>query len=380
MTRLAAATSPSPARLSVASVPNSAPTVALSGSSIQHTPSSTSTARSGSLPVDRFPKILSVPSAGILFESSDRVRTVGFLGETSSTAVVAELNSTLGIRAPALPNEPRSNCVSEALVRRGVQVLLFFQDEGRIRQTFDQCFSVGDGEGFLIFRPVYLAWLNGFLPVLNKAIKTNSLEALSAKVWHNTQNPVVLTSSTTALAWAQSTTGENIRWETLGLLISLTGLMTIALPSWHHSFDINPEDGKSKLRDTLPNLVNICLDFSKLSGSRDVLLAVLSYDAFLVVAVLQGDTSTEAWTRFSDVCDMVTLQGIHLENRTDAETPFFLCELRSRLFMVCFTMDKFIATFLGRPPKISWRYSVIVRLSFPFAYNSELMNVLARTA
>lgn len=35
----------------------------------------------------------------------------------------------------------------------------------------------------------------------------------------------------------------------------------------------------------------------------------------------------------------------------------FLCEIRRRLFAGLYHNDKNIATFLGRPPHISWRYS-----------------------
>lgn len=380
MTRTTPGTVPSPAGSGAIPQSDSIAVVERPGDTIQYTQPSIPTSRSASVPPpDPFQKILSVPSAGILFEPSERLRTVGFLGETSSTAVVAELNNSLGINAPELPNEPRSDCVSDALVRRGVQVLIFFQDEDRIRNTLESCFSDGDSEGFLIFRPVYFAWLNGFLPVVRHAIRSNALEALSAKVWQNTQTPVRCNSDTTALDWAQLTTGENIRWETLGLLLSITGVMTMSLPSWHHSFGYNPVDERSKLRDTHLDLVNMCVDFSKAAASRDVLLAVLQYDAFMIMALIQGDTSTASWLRFSEVCDMVTLQGIHLKSRTDAETPFFLRELRIRLFGICFTMDKFIATFLGRPPKISYRYSELVGLA-GFLYSMLILTCLPARA
>lgn len=370
MTRPAGATLPSPAQSNVPSPSNSASTLARPTYAVQQTHAPPAAVRSASVPpVDRYPEILTVPSAGILFESSEKLRSVGFLGQTSSTAVVAELNSRLGVGTLELPDDPPSKGISDTLIRRGVQILSFFQDESRVRQSLDSCFATaGDGEGFLIYRPVYFAWLDGFLPVLKDAIRTNSLEALSAKIWRNTQSPVPCDGSTTALKWAAATTGENTRWETLGLLLSLTGVLTMMLPNWHPTFESDHKNGKAKLRQTVLDLVNMCVEFSKSSGSRNDLLAVLLYDRFLLVAMMRGDTSTEAWTSFSEVCDTLTLLGIHLENRTDAQIPFFLCELRIRLFVICYTMDKFLATFLGRPPKISYRYSVLVSSCSPNFY------------
>ncbi len=40
----------------------------------------------------------------------------------------------------------------------------------------------------------------------------------------------------------------------------------------------------------------------------------------------------------------------------DAETPFFLAELRKRVFISAYGRDKQVASFLGRPPRLSYRY------------------------
>lgn len=48
--------------------------------------------------------------------------------------------------------------------------------------------------------------------------------------------------------------------------------------------------------------------------------------------------------------------GLHQGNRVDAETPFFLAELRKRIFISAYGHDKVVATFLGRPPRLSHRY------------------------
>lgn len=48
--------------------------------------------------------------------------------------------------------------------------------------------------------------------------------------------------------------------------------------------------------------------------------------------------------------------GIHQGNATDSETPFFLAELRKRIFTSVYGHDKILATFLGRPPRLSHRY------------------------
>ncbi|KAK5129850.1 hypothetical protein LTR08_002758 [Meristemomyces frigidus] len=53
---------------------------------------------------------------------------------------------------------------------------------------------------------------------------------------------------------------------------------------------------------------------------------------------------------------MAVMLGFHREKRVDATTPFYLCELRIRLFDRIFCYDKFLSTYLGRPPRISYRH------------------------
>lgn len=48
--------------------------------------------------------------------------------------------------------------------------------------------------------------------------------------------------------------------------------------------------------------------------------------------------------------------GLHQGNQVDDETPFFLAEWRKKIFMSAYGHDKSIATFLGRPPRLSYRY------------------------
>jgi Fungal specific transcription factor domain. len=45
--------------------------------------------------------------------------------------------------------------------------------------------------------------------------------------------------------------------------------------------------------------------------------------------------------------------GLHQES---TNAPFFLREMRNRVMVAAYTIDKALATFLGRPPLISWRY------------------------
>lgn len=48
--------------------------------------------------------------------------------------------------------------------------------------------------------------------------------------------------------------------------------------------------------------------------------------------------------------------GLHQEIKADGDVPFFLAELRKLTFAAIYSADKDVATFLGRPPRISHHY------------------------
>jgi hypothetical protein len=274
--------------------------------------------------------------------------------------VVAELNSSLGIDAAEATFEtPLVESISETSIRQGVEVLSFFQDAEQMRKLLDRCFAGGDGEAFMIFRPIYYIWLENMLPLITEATRTNSLPKLSALVWRNTQRPWTADGATSARDWALRASGVDMRWESIGLLLGLFGILFGFLPLHDPVLRSYPGFARLQVLSDQLDLVDRCIDFSKKCGSRNDPLICLLYDRMLVVAFIRGDTSTEVWTSLSATCDAIVLMGLHLEKRVDSHTPFFLCELRIRLFLVCFTMDKFLATFMGRPPHLSYRYSVV---------------------
>lgn len=60
--------------------------------------------------------------------------------------------------------------------------------------------------------------------------------------------------------------------------------------------------------------------------------------------------------------------GLHQGSPVDAETPFFMSELRKRIFVTAYGHDKTVATFLGRPPRLSYRYS---KMDLPLDLSNE---------
>lgn len=55
-----------------------------------------------------------------------------------------------------------------------------------------------------------------------------------------------------------------------------------------------------------------------------------------------------------DCISALYAEGIHCEQTFE---PFFLRETRRKLWAAVYRSDKTLATFFGRPPMMSWRYS-----------------------
>ncbi|KAK4500986.1 hypothetical protein PRZ48_006792 [Zasmidium cellare] len=316
----------------------------------------------------RPPEILSVPSAGILMDSSGpppKTRNDGFLGETSASAVVAELNSSMGINPPPelLPlSIARNTSIPEASLRSGAEVLAFFQHMSKIKEFVERWFE-DFGNAYVMFRPMYRIWLDGLIPFVEDMLNDRLPDRVERRchlIWRNTQQPLQHTGTTSCREWALQATGDNLRWETLGLILFIVSALAATLPGWDSVFKSgDPTWEKTTLMRTMLHLINSCVDLSKACGSRNVLSATLMYEKIIAISYVHGDTASEAWTSMGEACDTVVLMGLHLETKLDAHTPFFIYEWRLRQFNVVYSLDKFMATFMGRPPHISYRYSVI---------------------
>lgn len=62
-----------------------------------------------------------------------------------------------------------------------------------------------------------------------------------------------------------------------------------------------------------------------------------------------------AWQRLGDLTTILFALGYH-QLESDDNVPFFLTELRKRVMVSAYCIDKELATFLGRPPRICQRY------------------------
>jgi hypothetical protein len=281
------------------------------------------------------------------------VPPLGYIGESSASTIVAELMDSLGETPAEAEHAHNKDNITEAMICKGAAVLYHLQGlESRLQHFLDRLIVC---DGYLLFRPVYNMIVDSTWRYLGSTLcevpHGERLRTLSRLVWENTQKPIRVSGDTTVEQWVHQATGENLRWETVGLLFSAVGLTTNHQPG-------DPIEQLSTEKRML-RLVDECIDNSRICGSSTDFFVCLLYERSPLVELIRGDISPEAWTRFSDVCNTALELGLHKEKVVDAKTPFFLCELRIRVFESIYVHDKYVSTYLGRPPRICYRHCIV---------------------
>ena len=311
---------------------------------------------------------------GVVQDDAEKevISPLGFLGESSASAVVAELRDSMGVAEmidsmgetyTEAPHAHTENDITETMIQRGAAILYHLQTYQTQLDEYRAWMCVGDG--YILFRRAYQIFVSELWQyprtALNDVPQGQRLQHLSKRVWQNTYKSMKVSSDSTIDDWALQATGENLRWETVGLLFSAVGLRASgAVFAENQSLhDAAQPIGRVDRAKVLLKLVDECIELCRRCGSCSDLFACLMYERSPLVEWVRGDVSAEAWTRFSDVCNLAVELGLHREKRVDARTPFFLCELRIRLFGAIYVHDKYVSTYLGRPPHISYRHCVI---------------------
>jgi hypothetical protein len=77
------------------------------------------------------------------------------------------------------------------------------------------------------------------------------------------------------------------------------------------------------------------------------------------MGLTQSDTGFKTWNRLNDAAGALLAAGLHEDFQDGQDSPFFLEEIRRRVFARLYGIDISLATFLGRPPRMSRRFCCI---------------------
>ncbi|CAG8230804.1 unnamed protein product [Penicillium salamii] len=298
------------------------------------------------------------------------VSAPGFLGQTSYSDVFTDITSGLSTGRLQVADQ-NTVPVDPKRINLGAQVLALLENLSFYREVVTIRFNIWKGWTLgwkitnMIFTVVEEMW------DLYEKEETDTIPRavlMSTRLFETHSRNFEVTSSTTWEEFKKTCSG---RWETIGLLFILTGLATDLVSHDHPVFtDTDAMDAKT-LATTATAVGDICLQFCDSTGIANDLVSWMLLHQTSLLTIVYGESgkwsdhyppmiSTDIildfrpWRKLGELSTTVFALGLHQDSSTNA--PFFLAELRKRTMVAAFAVDKVLATFLGRPPLISWRY------------------------
>jgi Fungal specific transcription factor domain len=177
---------------------------------------------------------------------------------------------------------------------------------------------------------------------------------ISARIFANTLRPLDLQRGCTLDQYGDKFTGENLRWEAVGIFFSAVGFAAMVVE------DVGAEPNSSEKRYVLAKqmleasdtCISFCEEFQQLTDPEMWLVC----DNLHMCTLVEGDASYHTWRRLGNLISACVAKGLHGEIEVSADVPFWMSELRKRLFASTYIFDKTISNFLGRPPRLPRKY------------------------
>jgi hypothetical protein len=183
----------------------------------------------------------------------------------------------------------------------------------------------------------------------------------SEMLFKNSSKPLKMPLNMTFRQYHTLFTGENLRWEAIGMLFTAVGLSASIMLAADATLELTKISSMDKrsLAHRMLDASDTCIAFCEESGHLNDPGMWLIYENFLLMSLVNGDSNYRVWRRLGDLSTTIFALGLHQEIKTSPEVPFWLAEIRKRCFATTYAVDKLMATFVGRPPRISRRYCSI---------------------
>ncbi|CAN8101907.1 unnamed protein product [Discula destructiva] len=303
-------------------------------------------------------------------------RNTGFQGPTSHFSILEE---TLGVLEPEpgdldAMDQQQNIIITNSRITQGCQILAFFAKQRMIERFISKYHEICDDDHGVMLAFVMKTWLQQLYhchsSTLTSTTKQDSrgmmltnpdparIRKLSERIWQNTLTPVEFDGTTSLREWSRLGSGDGLRWEVLGLIASSIGLVVMELPTSDPIFE-ETKVSRSCVLGRMQEIAEKCLIFCRHCEVLDdpFIWLLLQYSCF--IQVVKGDRHYASYRASGEACSAVIAMGLHQANRPTEKVPFFLAELRKRAFLGAYYGEISLATCLGRPPRLSYRYCTI---------------------
>ncbi|KAH7152978.1 hypothetical protein EDB81DRAFT_439686 [Dactylonectria macrodidyma] len=284
----------------------------------------------------------------------------GFLGTTSHTAIFSEAMENF---SPALTSSLVFNgedTISEGEINHSYNIVAFLEDRNMVDLLIERWYEHSEGScicpGFVMKQWLEQVWRHhdNALAGGHTATKWRLCESL----WRNTRSPLLVGKATSASTWISRGTGENLRWQVIGLVAVVAGLCAACLSPSDVLF-VNNKVIVSDFVNKMAEVSRACIAICRSCNAMDDLFVWLLYEHTRLVRAVSGEGSHDAYRAGGETNDALITMGLHQNTLVNDEVPFFLSELRKRLVVGIYAMEISTAVFLGRPTRLSHQYCSI---------------------
>ena len=187
--------------------------------------------------------------------------------------------------------------------------------------------------------------------------RNNVLGTVIALLNANTEATLRLPNNVRFRGFASYYTGRNLRWEAIGVFLTVCGLVLFGMPCDAMELDFvgNQEQDKQRLMFRVLQASEICVSVCNDAVQGTDLGFWLMLENCIYATQVLGDAHYSIWRKLGDLSTAVFARGLHA-SREAADEPFWLKEIRRRGLGYAYAMDKMLSTFVGRPPRVSKRY------------------------
>ncbi|GIJ83585.1 hypothetical protein Asppvi_002409 [Aspergillus pseudoviridinutans] len=283
---------------------------------------------------------------------SDHLLSAGYLGPTSFVSVLGEGDGANEL-VPTADESTAASSVPGWWVKRATEVVGHLVEFPTLKQSILEFYGVS--QAAVIAAPFVLNALSQMQDTYH-AYQLDQGEteipALVATVLDNTRRKFSVPPTVDGAHFHRLYTGSSLRLEILGVVYALAGRAS--------QFGLGRPKNKllsSHFARRMLAASDTALETCRyLSPVNDLTLWLLHENLLLSTLVL-GHSSSVTWHRLGELATCIFELGLHRDSDERTDLPDFLLESRRRLFAAVYQLDKSIATFLGRPPRISWRHS-----------------------
>ena len=226
----------------------------------------------------------------------------GYLGYTSYSSVYEETESVLGVTTSS--TTPDVECISgrskarkpsSRILNACLKILSYVPDPENGVEQFRQFPTTFDGFPHVIAQRILRSLYATFGRYLGKNRTPQDLEFVTRRLCANTARPFT-EQEPDADRWMEQFLGENLRWESLGILFTFWDLYQPenGMPRYTYHHKTKFTGRVLATRDSLKLCIEVCTEFS----SGNTLLLYISQKFAVAESTFSGDASKLPFSQF----------------------------------------------------------------------------------